>query len=276
MSSNSQVVNAPKYTFSDLTDETLAELISPVVKAAYAEADFSCNHKYNLVITGSVGSGKSTRLQSLTYLLKQNDIAHCNYPEYLRAVDPIFAGQLLNEKMQGNVSTMTLQSFVLDSWETLLKNNKDNNANINIYERCVDDSVFCFSNFAHLVGDLTDIELLSLFNRMEAINKKHNLPSFTSSDRHFTMITSDDLNNNLLQILGIILEDLKAGITNRIIGLHTTVEESMRRIAVRNRSGEDKYSEKTITKYVNHYDKLFKFMIDGGSVKSILDLRQFM
>lgn len=236
---------------------------------------------YNLVITGTIGSGKSTICESLTYLFETSNIKVNKYPEFLY-VDEIsnapssnFSSIVLKKKIDKTISALTFQSYVLDSWETILNINI-NETGLRLYERCIDDSVICFCNVANKDGSLTDIQLLSLYERLNNINKAFHVPSYFDPDIHFTEILSSDLNFNLLQILDIIVSDIKNNINKRIIGLSVSGFDSNARIKSRSRDGENGYSIDFIKLYNSHYKRLFKYLNKHKYLSRFVDIGKLL
>lgn len=231
-------------------------------------------NNYNLVITGTVGSGKSTMCESLAYILNICNVNTNNFPEFL-FIDDELSKDILKKKINGYISTSTFQSYILDNWEKILTENQKKNG-LNLFERCVDDSVICFCNIANKNDDLTEIQLLSLFERLKNINKKYCIPSYFDKDIHFTEIQSSDLNFNLMQILDIINSDMMTNTTKRIIGLSVSDYDSRARIQSRARDGEDGYSMDIIKTFNSHYRKLFKYLNKHKSFNRFVDIGKLL
>lgn len=231
-------------------------------------------NRYNLVITGTVGSGKSTLCESLAYVLNICGVKTNNFPEFL-FIDNELSKSILKKRICGEISTSTFQSYVLDNWEKILIKNQ-NKDGLNLFERCVDDSIICFCNIANKCGDLTEIQLLSLFERLKLINQKYSTPSYFDKNIHFTEIRSSDLNFNLMQILDIINSDMKTNTTMRIIGLSVSDYDSKARIQSRARDGEDEYSMNTIKLFNLHYKKLFKHLEKHKSFNRFVDIGKLL
>lgn len=231
-------------------------------------------NRYNLVITGTVGSGKSTICESLAYIFRICDLKTNNFPEFL-FIDDALSKSVLKKKINEEISTSTFQSYILDNWEKILNENQEKSG-LNLFERCVDDSVICFCNIANKNDDLTEIQLLSLFERLKNINKKYSMPSYFDKNVHFTEIQSSDLNFNLTQILDIIKSDMKTNITMRIIGLSVSDYDSKARIQSRARDGEDGYSMDIIRTFNSHYKKLFKHLGKHKSFNRFVDMGKLL
>lgn len=263
-SENSQDIISSKINVE--TIKKFKKFLTPEIKVKLNE--------YNLAITGTVGSGKSTICESLAFILNTHGIETNNYPEFIY-IDSGLSEDILKKKMDGDISTSTFQSYILDSWEKMLSKHQGKSG-LNLFERCVDDSVICFCNIANKNDDLSEIQLLSLYERLKNINEKYHVPSYFNKNVHFTEIQSSDLNFNLMQIIDIINSDMKTNITMRIIGLSVSDFDSQTRIQLRARDGEDGYSMDTIKTFNSHYRKLFKRLNERKSFSRFVDMGKLL
>ena len=232
---------------------------------------------YDLIITGTIGAGKSTLCESITYIITSlfPGLSLSTFPEFL-FIDPEIAGTMLELRLSKQITVATFQSYILDNWEKALKQ-ASNKTSFRIFERCVDDCVICFANLANKHNEMSDQFLLSLYERMKLIDQQYNIPTYLDFDDrelHFTEINSSDLNFNLLQILDIITCDLNNKVTSRIIGLSVSSFDSEQRIKQRSRDGESAYDKYIIDVHNTHYKKLFKLLAKGNRIKRFLDLGQ--
>ena len=78
---------------------------------------------YNLIITGSIGMGKSTLLESIHNCLNYNNINHYSFPEFvmMNYSNINISETLLEMKLKGILSGITTQNYILDIWEYNLK-----------------------------------------------------------------------------------------------------------------------------------------------------------
>lgn len=254
--SNLGLTVSNKYRFSSLTDDYIDMIVDEKVKTRFANLP-KFDKRYNLVLTGTVGAGKSTRLDIMSRLLEVNHQNVHNFVEYLNMP---FGKELFNGFIHNQLSALTFQSFVLDGWNYSGKQNA-----INLYERCCDDSVVCFCTNHYYNGKMTKEEVNTLFNKMKSIVTEHDYPTYTRP-YNFTPIDSTDINSNLLQIADIMECDYNNGVTNRIIGLRVPSEVSMSRIRSRNRKGEENYDDKYVWQMNRWYSELFMF----AEMKNIL------
>jgi len=265
--------------FSNNSNESIASKLNPSTIELFKNKIQTNNmidalNKYTLVITGTIGAGKSTICESLSYIFNSLNIITNNYPEFLY-IDDEFSHRCLEKKILGHISDLTFQSYVLDNWIHILDSNK-NNTGMKIFERCVDDSILCFCNISNKTQKLTNTELFSLFEKLQYVNTTYNIPSYFDQDLHFTEINSSTLDFNLQQILEIIVSDIDRGITSRIIGLSVSSFDSKCRIQQRSRTGESNYTPEMIDVFNNHYKKLYKQIKKHKRLERFLDLGKLL
>lgn len=268
--------------FSTETNDVIASKISDQT-VLMADRYISTNQwdliDYNIVITGTVGAGKSTLCESLVHVLKciNPALPVITYPEFLFIGDEGLSLKLLEKKIVGDVSMNTFQSYVLDNWEHIMTANQQHSHGIRIFERCIDDCVMCFANIENKNANVSDIQLFSLYKKLKQLVKKFDIPTYLSCkpprmNSHFTKIRSGDLNYNLQQVISIIGSDILNGVKNRIIGLSVNAETSMDRMRSRARDGESGYSTSQIEMYTNHYERLFQMLDSDERIKRFVDI----
>ena len=217
---------------------------------------------YKLVITGSIGCGKSSICELLKIVLEK--ISNYNivcYPEYIIA-DNKKALQMLNDRINNKISPFIFQNYILDVWESLFKSNeqKKNNKSISIFERTPQDSVECFGYIDRSENKLTQQEFDSLLDRCNDLYFKYSFPLISPNVRKLIIINSyaTMMNDIINRILSIISKDIRQGIRNRIVYIHSDVFTAHNRIQCRARRGEEKYSIDTLSKYHKRYLDLFR------------------
>ena len=271
--------------FSNETNETIASRISSKTLALakrYLPPDdpkiLSALSEYSLVITGTIGAGKSTICESLIYILHQlfPNLDIVPFPEFLFIGDSELSGKMLNEKIKGNISSNTFQSYIIDSWKKIMNENGTKEG-FRIFERCVDDCVICFCNIENKAKKLSDSQFMTLYEELRTIDKTYDIPTYfeitdEQNESHFTKIYSTDLNYNLANILSIIGCDISNNIKNRIIGLSIKPKTSKERIMKRSREGESGYTDEQLQMYSTHYEKLFDFIDKGEKISRFVDL----
>lgn len=215
---------------------------------------------YNLILTGSVGVGKSTLSQLIYECFQQLKIENIQvYPEYIQYKynNDNIGNTILDLRKQGIIDTETLQHFVLDIWNYQLeKNNFVQENTINILERLPDDAIYCFSKEAYEQGIISPESYFNLCIKYQNIIKKYNVPTF--KDCKLIVVENDNLIITLNEILNIIEDDFKHGIKNRIIGLKTDEKKYIQRIIQRGRISEIETDVSIFKRYNKFYDNMYK------------------
>jgi hypothetical protein len=155
---------------------------------------------------------------------------------------------MLKLRSKNLISPLTFQNYILDEWENALRNQEYKS--INIFERCPDDSVYCFSS------NLPKIEFEYLTNRVKQLNIKYNCPTYDSKNS-FIKIVSDDVINNLNIMSDLIMNDIENNIDTRIIGLEISTKISYDRIIKRNRNSEKNIAIDTLNEFNMFYTNLY-------------------
>ena len=148
-----------------------------------------------------------------------------------------------------------------------------------IFERCVDDTAICFCNMENKLNRLSDVQLLSLYERVKVINSKYHVPSYCdplNDECKFAKVRSGELNDTIVEILKIVADDLKNNVKQRIIGLSVSFDVSKYRIRQRSRSGESAYTDQQINDYITHYEKLYDMLLNGKYISRFVDLGMLM
>lgn len=214
---------------------------------------------YNLILTGSVGVGKSTLSQLVYEYFKINNITNIQiYPEYIQYKynNNNIGDDILNLRKNGVIDTETFQHFILDIWEFQLRTKEFNKKNsINILERLPDDAIFCFSKEAFQQGIISTESYFNLCVKYKKIIEKYDVPTF--SDCQIKVINNDNLNNTLTEILNVIKNDFENGIINRIIGLKTEEKKYIQRIKQRGRISELETDIEIFKRYNKFYDEIY-------------------
>lgn len=264
-----------KFTDNDI--QTISSKIKPDIiyklRGFLNSNTITALENYSLVITGTVGSGKSTVCESLMYIFEQCELKVNPYPEFL-FINQDLSESILKRKSNNDISTFTFQSYILDAWCKILDDNIKK-PGMKLFERCVDDSVLCFCNIANKNKDISEIQLLSLYERLKNINDKYDVPTYFDS-LHFTEIQSSKLNFNLNQIVDIIISDIRNNVNKRIIGLSVSDYDSHIRIQKRSREGEDGYTENIVKIFNTHYKKLFKLLHKQNHLDRFIDIGKLL
>lgn len=204
------------------------------------------NMKYNLVVTGNIGSGKSLRCELLYNIFNNfTDDIQC-FPEYLNYSK--HGKTMLKLRSKDLISPLTFQNYILDEWENMLKHKTYKT--INIFERCPDDSVLCFSS------NLPSKEYGYLMERLQNMNETYKCPTYKNLN-NFTKIVSNDAIENIKTISEIIENDIQNGIKDRVIGLEISTQISYDRIMKRNRNSEKNLEMSVLNDFNKFYENLY-------------------
>ena len=220
------------------------------------------NTTYNLVITGTVGVGKSTICEIL-YNTLSPILNVKSYPEFINVkYNNVNVGtQMFEMKINNVISAFTFQSYILDIWDYLLKQNCYNqsniNCNFNIFERLPEDSVKCFARLSFENKDMTRYEYDNLIHKHKYLVKKYRLPNY--KDFKAVNVENDRLYATCHKIIKRIIDDYDSKIKNRVIYLTVTDEKIYKqRILNRSRTGEDSYNRRILNQFKSFYSTQFK------------------
>ena len=247
-------------SFTEIPNDVIETLVK---QSEYKKISQNVPKYYNLILTGSVGAGKST-LSQLTYeCFKKLNIKVQIYPEYIQYQhNNQNIGNLMLELRRKNIiDTETLQHFILDIWNYQLNEKKFNEHNsINILERLPDDALYCFCKEAYEQNIISQESYYILCQKYKHIIDKHKVPVFR--DCKLAIVENDNLMVALNQILEIIHNDFNNGIENRMIGLITDEKRYIQRIKQRGRISEIETDLEIFKHYNQFYDNMYNEMMN--------------
>lgn len=228
---------------------------------------------YNLIITGSIGMGKSTLLESIHNCLNYNNINHYSFPEFVMTnySNINISETLLEMKLKGILSGITTQNFILDIWEYNLNKyemykNKVSKNNIVLWDRTPEDvgiftkALINYEKYKNIKlnnhtinsdeNEFNDLCYNNIIDRSNKIMERYNIKKYSLEDNdkpcYITMIRSN-IELMLISVLNIIKDDIEKGLcNNRIIHLKTDRLDQHKNIQNRNRGGEDNYYDKPL------------------------------
>lgn len=235
---------------------------------------------YNLIITGSIGMGKSTLLESIHNCLNYNNINHYSFPEFVMTnySNINISETLLEMKLKGILSGITTQNYILDIWEYNLKKyemykNKISKNNIVLWDRTPED-VGIFTKALINYEKYKNIKLNNhainsdenefntqcynnIIDRSDKIMEKYNIKKYSIEDNNkpcYVSMIRGNIDLMLISVLNIIKDDIEKNLTNnRIIHLKTDRLDQHKNIQNRNRGGEDNYYNKPLIDSDNEY-----------------------
>lgn len=250
--------------FTVIDSDILATLLNSIDTTIIKEfQNIVIPNYYNLVITGSVGVGKSTISQLMLESFKKIGINPVIYPEYINLeYEKVKFGDLMLKARSDNIiSTETLQHFVLDMWELQLKNKEFNKHNsINILERLPEDAMTCFVNEAYSNKIINKIAYDNLWSKYNIIIGKYRVPQ--SYICNLQIVYNNNLIETVNEILKTVLNDFKNNIENRIIGLKIKSHQYLERIAKRGRIAEINTNTSIFEHYNEYYDTYYKEFVN--------------
>lgn len=235
---------------------------------------------YNLIITGSIGMGKSTLLESIHNCLNYNNINHYSFPEFVMTnySNINISETLLEMKLKGILSGITTQNFILDIWEYNLKKyemykNKISRNNIVLWDRTPED-VGIFTKALINYEKYKNIKLNNhainsdenefntqcynnIIERSDKIMEKYNIKKYSIENNNkpcYVSMIRGNIDLMLISVLNIIKDDIEKNLcNNRIIHLKTDRLDQHKNIQNRNRGGEDNYYDKPLIDSDNEY-----------------------
>ena len=235
---------------------------------------------YNLIITGSIGIGKSTLLESIHNCLNYNNINHYSFPEFvmMNYSNINISETLLEMKLKGILSGITTQNYILDIWEYNLNKyeiykNKISRNNIVLWDRTPEDvgiftkALINYEKYKNIrlnnhtinsdENEFTNLCYNNIIERSDKIMEKYNIKKYSLEDNdkpcYISMIRSN-IDLMLISVLNIIKDDIEKGLcNNRIIHLKTDRLDQHKNIQNRNRGGEDNYYDKPLINNDDEY-----------------------
>ena len=218
------------------------------------------NLTYNIVITGTIAAGKSTKcdlFRELMLVVDKNLEHSCLYPEYLMHSD---IGNIMLQKLHdGTISNITFQHYIMDEFNNILA--KRPPRNINLFERCPDDATFIFCR------GMDNDQLTPIFKRSAAIAKRFNIPRFIESIPPYFFTKMENYSNSVFDtMLDTMEKDVQTmvkynlKIMHRIFGLVVSPEESYARLRARNRAAENDCDIAFMKVCYNNYNELYNYL----------------
>lgn len=182
------------------------------------------------------------------------------YPEFIQ-VRGQEALDILKRHLNKEVSTFEFQHFILDCWDDLMENQPlvHRTNTINVFERCCDDSVICFSNVIYKMDPnrLSKEELKTLFDDMRDIDYDYHLPCY-DGNYEFEELMTNNIDVLIKKTIDVIVNDCANGVENRFIGLSAPFNIIKQRIYKRGRNGEENYKIEQLKMYSRHYELLYE------------------
>ena len=103
---------------------------------------------------------------------------------------------------------------------------------------------------------MTQVEYDALNDKLYRIVKRRGLPTYQDAYAKYTRLNNDDIATTSNNIIEIVKDDLKSGVSTRIVILKVSIHENELRIRKRNREGEEHYNTDYVTAINYYYDQI--------------------
>lgn len=202
------------------------------------------DQKYDLVITGAIGAGKSTLANNIFEYFKNQYQSIAMIPEY---IDGMRNGNMMLSKfIEGQLSPKEFQKYISMAIDILNYETRDNT--FRIFERTPIENAEIFVPNSDAYEDTkADAELL---------HKKYNIPLVPGPYcvKVDANLGEEDVFNEVKKIVE---SDLKQKKRQRVIFLSVDFETALNRINKRNRKAEKSYTHEYLKTIIERYESLF-------------------
>lgn len=220
-----------------------------------------------LVISGPVGVGKSTRLQQIETYLKDNNIPYFIVPEYIDG-DPN-GKNMLQKFLSGEMNNFDFQMYILNFYVKYIKESilpVLTGDELIVFERLPDEGIAIFANITwNSRNGFTESEMRKLYYKVVEIDATYGLPSIFDLQFYpftFTCIEASD-NANLAPTAISLINNTHEHV---VIGLFNTTDVCYKRIIMRAREGENKYTYDDADRFVQMYMNMYTFILHHKSI----------
>ena len=213
---------------------------------------------YQIDITGPIGVGKSTIIESIKSHFE--NVVHI--PEYINGDENGIV--MLNKFINKEITIFEFQKYILDYYKNYeMKMNKNS---ICVYERVPDDSIFVFSNYQYHNGSIDKSKMYDLYAYAQYINFIRSIINYRSNNINCSVVRNDNYNECIKEIINIINDDIKNNIRKRIIILDIDFDTTLNRINKRSREGESNYDINYLRDIYIIYKNLIDLKSKGKSI----------
>ena len=204
---------------------------------------------YRLVLSGTIGAGKSTILESIAQYLRIWGYRVGCVREFIDAHHD--GARKLSDWITGRISLLQFQDYI--AMCHVVDNERIIDCPIKIYERSPYESaeVFCKDNYCYR----------HVLDQANELHVQYKIPypfkksvKIIDANRPLTEVF-DDVKN-------IVDDDLKNGVNERVIYLKTDVQHSIERIKERGRVSEQAYSEQYLQNLIDGYEEMYNGQLD--------------
>ena len=201
---------------------------------------------YKLVISGTVGAGKSTMLDKIADYIRMKELKVGVVREYIDSHPE--GASMLSDWITGKISLKVFEDYISDCQTIDIEKVKD--FPIIVYERTPYESaqVFCLGSFVykHVLDQATEL------------HEMYHIPK--PNKENVTRIDANGTIEEVLEKIKMVIDmDLETNTKERIIYLVIDIDTSMRRIKERGRLSELSYSIGYLENLIDAYEELFTF-----------------
>ena len=206
----------------------------------------SNDQRYNIIISGPIGAGKSTLITNIAKYYEQKGYDYGIIPEYIDGMED--GPQKLDDWISGKISLQEFQDYITASSDVL--NKLVENKPFKIYERVPIEGAEIFSKDSEIYP--------RILNQANALHEKYSIPNMFHQAPYSMYINANQNEKSVFKrVKKIIEKDLKHNIPWRLIYLRVDPNTSSQRVLKRGRDYEMNYDSEYLQKIINRYEQLF-------------------
>ena len=203
--------------------------------------------EYNLIISGTIGAGKSTNLEKIVEYLRMQGHKVGVINEYLQIQSD--GMQKLSDWVSGRINIQEFHDYIAEC----IRINLDivHNMPIKVYHRSPFESAEIFCKDQYCYKHISQV--------MNELHDEYKIP-YPNKDNVIVIDAKQSLDEIFTKIKAIIDDDLCNHIKDRIIYLRIDLETCIDRIKKRGRGVELVYPEAYLLSLIELYDSLYLFI----------------
>lgn len=203
------------------------------------------NVNYKLVLSGTIGAGKSSILQSIVQYLRIIGYKVGCVREFIDSYPE--GGKKLSDWITGKISLVQFQDFITCCH--LMENDKIIQCPIKVYERTPYESaqIFCLNTYCYR----------HVLDQANELHTEYKIP-YPFKENCKVVDANGTLTDVFEAVREIVEDDLAHGVQERVIYLRINLETCIERIKARGRLSELAYSEGYLANLIDAYEDLFQ------------------